>query len=110
ARFITKSVTAFAYAIYRLSSALDSVEPDVARMKEILEAGKDPVTAEPLYILLSLAGHEDAHEEARVLARKARAAKAPLAQLIRTDPAVKDFYARMSPEQRAVLDDPARYL
>jgi hypothetical protein len=63
-----------------------------------------------LYVLLSLAGHSDAHEEARVLARKARAAKAPLAQLIRTDPAVKDFCAGMSPEQRAVLDDPARYL
>ena len=109
-RFVTEFVTAFAYGIYRLSSALDSVEPDVARMKEILEAGKDPVTAEPLYILLSLAGHADAHEEARVLARKARAAKLPLAQFIRTDPAVKDYYARMSPEQRAVLDDPARYL
>ena len=109
-RFVTEFVTAFAYGIRRLSSTLDGIEPDVARMKEILEGGKDPVTAEPLYVLLSLAGHADAHEEARVLARKARAAKVPLAQLIRTDPAVKDFYARMSPEQRAVLDDPACYL
>jgi adenylosuccinate lyase len=109
-RFVTEFVTAFAYGIRRLSSALDSVEPDVARMKEILESGKDPVTAEPLYVLLSLAGHADAHEEARVLARKARAAKVPLAQLIRTDPAVKDYYARMSAEQRAILDDPASYL
>ena len=109
-RFVTEFVTAFAYGIYRLSSSLDSIEPDAARMKEILEGGKDPVTAEPLYVLLSLAGHADAHEEARVLARKARAAKVPLAQLIRTDPAVKDYYARMSPEQRAVLDDPANYL
>ncbi len=109
-RFVTEFVTAFAYGIHRLSSALDSVEPDLARMREILEGGKDPVTAEPLYVLLSLAGHPDAHEEARVLARKARAAKVPLAQLIRTDPGVKDYYASMTAEQRAVLDDPANYL
>ena len=29
----------------------------------------DPVAAEPLYVLLSLAGHPDAHEQARVLAQ-----------------------------------------
>jgi adenylosuccinate lyase len=109
-RFVTEFVTAFAYGVHRTSSALDSVEPDVARMREILEEGKDPVTAEPLYVLLSLAGHGDAHEQARVLARQARAANVPLAQLIRTDPAVKDYYQRLSPAQRAVLDDPARYL
>jgi adenylosuccinate lyase len=109
-RFVTEFVTAFAYGIHRLSSSLDSIEPDTARMKEVLEGGKDPVTAEPLYVLLSLAGHADAHEEARVLARKARAAKVPLAQLIRTDPAVKEYYANMTAEQRAVLDDPAKYL
>ena len=35
---------------------------------ELLDEGKDPVAAEPLYVFLSLAGHPDAHEEARFLA------------------------------------------
>jgi adenylosuccinate lyase len=109
-RFVTEFVTAFAYGVYRLDGSLDGIEPDAARMREVLEAGKDPVTAEPLYILLSLLGHPDAHEQARVLARQAKAAKLTLAQMIRSDKALDVYFRRLSPEQRAVLDDPARYL
>jgi adenylosuccinate lyase len=109
-RFVTEFVTAFAYGIHRLSSSLDSIEPDVARMREILEAGKDPVTAEPLYVLLSLAGHPDAHEQARVLARQARTADVPLAQLIRSDAGLQKYFRDLTPEQKIVLEDPARYL
>lgn len=84
-RFVTEFVAAFAYGIHRLRGSLDGVEPDVARMRQILEEGKDPVTAEPLYVLLSLAGHPDAHEKSRVLARQAHAAKRPLADIVRED-------------------------
>ncbi len=109
-RFVTEFVTAFAYGIHRTRGALDSVEPDAARMREVLEGGKDLVTAEPLYVLLSLAGHADAHEEARILARKARAENRPLGQIIRTDAAVQKYLHNLTPGQRAVLDDPAKYL
>src|SRR6202043_3866128 len=60
-RFVTEFVTAFAYGIHRLSMTLAAVEPDVARMREVLEAGKDPITAEPLYVLLAMHGHPDGH-------------------------------------------------
>src|SRR5439155_13299619 len=73
------------------------------------EGGKDPVAAEPLYVLLSLTGHPDAHEAARVLARDARAAGVPLAQAVRAERALEPYLRRLTPEQRAVLDDPARY-
>src|SRR5262249_12016994 len=84
-RFVTEFVTAFAYGVYRLAGTLDGVEADVARMREVLEAGKDPVAAEPLYVLLSLAGHPDAHEQARVLAREARIKNVPLTEVIRAE-------------------------
>src|SRR5205807_5417252 len=45
-RFITEFVAAFAYGVHRLDGSLDGVEADAARMGEVLEAGKDPVTAE----------------------------------------------------------------
>jgi adenylosuccinate lyase len=109
-RFVTEFVTAFAYGVYRTSGALESIEPDVGRMKEILEEGKDPVTAEPLYVLLSMAGHADAHEEARVLSRQARAADVSLAQLIRSQPELQKHFAALSAEQRSVIDNPAHYL
>src|SRR6516164_9122876 len=109
-RFVMEHVAAFAYAIHRLSKILDSVEPDAARMRAVLESGKDPITAEPLYVLLAMHGHPDAHEKARVLARDARLGKRPLAQLLREDASIASSLVKMLPEQLDILDDPARYL
>jgi len=109
-RFVTEFVAAFAYAIHRLTGSLDAVEPDAARMREVLEGGKDPVTAEPLYVLLAMHGHPDAHEAARVLARDARVQGRPLAQLVRESAAIAPYLEKMTPGQRAILDDPAKYL
>jgi adenylosuccinate lyase len=109
-RFVMEHVAAFAYAIRRLSQTLEAVEPDAARMKELLDAGKDPVTAEPLYVLLAMHGHPEGHEKARELARDARIQKRPLSQLLREDASIASYLAKMTPEQLSVLDDPARYL
>ncbi len=109
-RFVMEHVAAFAYVIHRLSMTLDGVEPDAARMREVLEGGKDPIIAEPLYVLLAMRGHPEAHEKARVLAREARLQRRPLAQLLREDAAIATYLANMSPDQLAILDDPARYL
>ncbi len=108
-RFVTEFVAAFAYGVQRLSSTLDAIEPDVARMKEVLDQGKDPVTAEPLYVLLAMAGHPDAHEEARVLAREARNHKKTLAEVIKATRSLQPYLERLTPEQRSILEDPAKY-
>jgi adenylosuccinate lyase len=79
-------------------------------MKEILDGGKDPIAAEPLYISLALAGHPDAHEAARVLSRDARIQKKPLAQVMRESKELEAYWKKLTPEQIAVLEDPARYL
>src|SRR5476651_2196105 len=47
-RFVTEHVAAFAYGVYRTRGAVEAVEADAARMKEILDGGKDPIAAEPL--------------------------------------------------------------
>jgi adenylosuccinate lyase len=109
-RFVMEHVAAFAYAIHRLRQSVAAIEPDVQRMREVLDAGKDPIVAEPLYVLLALHGHPEAHEAARVLARDARLQKRPLSQLLREDAAIATYLAKMTPDQRAVLDDPAKYL
>ena len=109
-RFVTEFVTAFAYAVRRLSLALDRVKAKRDRMAEILELGKDPVVAEPLYILLSLTGHPDAHEKARVLARQSRVQKKPLTQVIREDRSLDEYLQRCTAEQRKVLEDPSLYI
>jgi adenylosuccinate lyase len=109
-RFVTELVTAFAYGVHRLRGALAGVVPDVARMRAILEEGKDPVAAEPLYVLLALAGHPDAHEQARVLARQARIHGCTLTEAIERERALDPYLQRLTVDQRAILEDPARYL
>jgi adenylosuccinate lyase len=109
-RFVTEFVGAFCYGVYRLRGTLEAIEPDVVQMKAILQGGKDPVAAEPLYVLLSLLGHPDAHEQARVLARQARTQKMTLTEAIRRDQSLAPFLQRMTADQRAVLEDPGRYL
>jgi adenylosuccinate lyase len=109
-RFVTELVTAFAYTVRRLGDAVAGIEPDQARMAQLLEEGKDPVAAEPLYVLLSLFGHPDAHEQVRILARRARVEKVPLTQIIQADPALQRYLERLSPTQRAVLENPANYI
>jgi len=108
-RFVTEFVAAFAYTTRRLTGTLDAVEADAARMREVLEGGKDPVTAEPLYILLAMVGHPDGHEQARVLARDARLQKRPLAELVRESAEVQPYLKKLTPEQLAILADPANY-
>src|SRR5205085_152473 len=108
-RFVTEFVAAFAYALHRLAGSLDAVEADVARMREVLEAGKDPVTAEPLYVRLAMHGHPDAHEAVRVLARDARVKGKPLAELLAQSNELAPYLAKMTPSQRGDLDDPANY-
>src|SRR5262249_48498983 len=77
-RFVMELVTAFAYTVRRLSDSLERIKADKERMAQILDSGKDPIVAEPLYVLLSLLGHPNAHEQARILARQSRVEKRPL--------------------------------
>ncbi|MHC4399141.1 MAG: lyase family protein [Planctomycetota bacterium] len=109
-RFVIEFVAAFAYAVRRARLALAAAVPDVGRMREILDAGKDAVVAEPLYILLSMAGHPDAHEKARVLSKESVVTGRPLSQVIQEDPSLQEYLERLSPENRAILKDPAKYV
>ncbi len=108
-RFVTEFVAAFAYGVHRLRGTLEAIEPDATRMREVLEQGKDPVTAEPLYVLLAMVGHPDAHEEARVLARAARNSKKTLAQVIKESKSLEPYLQKMTAAQKAILEDPANY-
>ncbi len=109
-RFVTEFVAAFAYGVHRLRGTLDAIEPDVARMKEVLDQGKDPVTAEPLYVLLAMVGHPDAHEEARILARDARNSKKTLAQVIKETKSVRTVAPKNDGQlSEQFLEDPAKY-
>jgi adenylosuccinate lyase len=109
-RFVTELVAAFACSVQRLRQALEAVVPDTERMRQIVEEGKGRVAAEPLYILLALAGHPDAHEQARRLSRLAEQQHRPLLDLLSQEKDLAPYLERLAPWQRALLEDPARYV
>jgi adenylosuccinate lyase len=108
-RFVTEFVAAFAYGIHRLTGSLDAVEPDVRRMQEVLETGKDAVAAEPLYVALAMHGHPDAHEAVRVLARAARAQGRTVLELAQASADVGPYLRKMATSFLERVADPARY-
>lgn len=108
-RFVTEFLTAFAYSVTRLASAIDNLEVREPSLRRNLEDTRGETQAEPLYILLNLHGHPDGHTVARRLVAKARASGEPLLEVVQRDAALAPYLAKMSAEQRRVLEDPANY-
>ena len=71
-RYLPELLVAFDYSVRRLTRALwDSIEDapklivDEENLRRNLQSSGDKILAEPLYILLALAGHPSAHEAVR---------------------------------------------
>lgn len=108
-RFVFELMTAFAYSIKRLTSALKGLEVDVERMKENLERSKAETVAEPLYVVLACHGFPNAYEYSRSLVKRFRAEGTPVLDQLQADPAAKPYLKKLTEAQRRVLDDPTSY-
>jgi adenylosuccinate lyase len=108
-RFLPELLTAFDYCTVRLNSAMKILRVDQQAMARNLDANKEQIIAEPLYVLLALQGCPDAYERVRMLAREARERGRPIMELARQDPEIGGHLSAMRPEHRQVLDDPAKY-
>jgi adenylosuccinate lyase len=79
-------------------------------MSENLAYEQDLITAEPLYIILSTLGHQDAHEKVRTLSLEARKQKCSLQKIVEQDSELAPYRARISPEQLSILHNPQSYI
>jgi len=109
-RFVFELLTAFAYSIKRLTSALHGLEVDVEKMRANLDRSKAETVAEPLYIVLACNGFPNAYEYSRSLVKKFRADGTPVLDQLQADPSAKPYLDKLSAVQRKVLDDPTAYL
>jgi adenylosuccinate lyase len=108
-RFLTELFTGFAYSTERLTKALRDLDVHERAMIRNLRETKGETLAEPLYILLSVNRHPDAHTYARKLAEEARTANKSLAELIAKDEGLREFFGSLTEQQRRVLEAPERY-
>ena len=82
---------------------------DRERMKANIGMSKGGIVAEALYVLLAKHGHRDAHEAVRRLTLEAdRGGKSAL-ELAARDPELKPILAKLTPDERLVLDQPEEY-
>ncbi len=109
-RFTTELVAAFDYAVVRMQKTLDGLVIDQEKMKANLDPSMGFIAAEPLYILLSLAGLPDAYDKAKNLASAAPERGLSVLELARQDESLKDALASLSAGNLEILEDPARYI
>ena len=111
-RFLPELLTALDYSAVRLNRALPVLQINQDAMRKNLEAAKEHVVAEPLYVLLALHNYPHAYERVRALAREARERREPLMKLARQDPKIRRQIEEIEakrPELAGILKDATLY-
>ncbi|NLU40945.1 MAG: adenylosuccinate lyase [Firmicutes bacterium] len=109
-RFVPEVLAGLVLALRRLNTVMSRIVIDYERMAANVDATKNDVIAEPLYILLAASGHPDAHEAVRLLAMEARSQRVSIRQLIDRKPEYSEFLRRLTSAQRRILDSPETYI
>jgi adenylosuccinate lyase len=110
ARFIPEIIFATVYVAKKMDSQLRRLKVMRKNMRRNLEASRDFIIAEPLYILLSKYGHKNAHESVRRLARDAREKRKSLVELALKDKEIAKFVAQFTAREREILEHPEKYV
>lgn len=115
ARFLMMIPAALAYPLKRMAGAMSKLQVDVKRMEANMGIEGDLFLAEALYILLSAAGHPDAHEAMRIISDSARRQGISLGQAFDADLEVQEVLSRTGmsadvlPVMSALFADPMSY-
>ena len=109
-RFLPEVIVGLAGSAERLTRVMGKLVVDEANMAANLQKTAGMVAAEPLYILLAALGHPDAHEAVRRLTLKAQVDGAPVWKHAAADDELAPYFARLTAEQRRVLEEPRAYI
>ncbi len=107
-RFQFEILAGLMYAGKRMEQALSRLQVDRTALAENIARSRDMVIAEPLYLLLAQAGHPDAHETVKQLTLQAHKEGRRLLEVAQRE--LGQYWERISPEKRSMLDDPAQYI
>ncbi len=108
-RFVPEIFVGFLDALDRMNDLVRSTDVNRERLEaNAREAGR-LIVAEPLYIALSNAGVDHAHEVARQISLEARSSGRAVMDIAAVHPAVTPVLDRLPEFARRILDDPARH-
>lgn len=109
-RYLPELLVVFASSVRRITRVVSKLRVDRERMRRNFELEKDKILAEPLYILLSLLGHTNAHESVRKLVLHSLRSNKSLHKLIMEDESLTPYIKKLNKYQREILEDPSKYI
>ncbi len=108
-RFIPEILAGLYLSCKRMRKVMENLIVDKQSLERNFSLNKDMVTAEPLYILLALYNHPDAHECVRKLTVESQKKKVPLQKLALEDKELKRYLSKMNSSQNEVIQNPEKY-
>jgi adenylosuccinate lyase len=108
-RFIPELFAGFIESTTRMNRLMSKIIVDEENMKKNFDQNKEMIIAEPLYILLALNGHPDAHEYVREKTLESQQTKQPLRELIFKDDSIKPYLEKFTEKQKDILANPEKY-
>jgi len=115
-RYLPELLVAFDSSVRRLTRTIWDARKnklrlsiETASMKRNLAMSEDTISAEPLYILLSIAGHPDAHESVRKIVQRAITEKKSFKEVLKSDRDLSKYFAKISRDKMKILDSPSHY-
>lgn len=108
-RFVPEYLAAFDLSVRRMNKVMGRIVVDKKSMLANFEKNSDFIVAEPLYILLALHGHSNAHEKVRELTLKAQKENLNLLEAAILDKDTRNYIKKFKKQQLEVLKNPTKY-
>ncbi|UYZ39501.1 MAG: adenylosuccinate lyase [Candidatus Methanospirare jalkutatii] len=109
-RYLQELLVVFDFCVRRLTRISERLEVECENMRRNFEISKDFVTAEPLYILLALHGHPNAHEHVRKLAFEAYREGKTLKEIAIQDKEIAYYMQKFTERQREIVFNAEKYV
>ncbi|MBI2654727.1 adenylosuccinate lyase [Candidatus Woesearchaeota archaeon] len=108
-RFIPEILAGFYASVVRLNKVMSDLAVDEQNMKKNFDMNKNMIVAEPLYILLAVHGHPDAHEYAREMTLKSQLTEQSLISLVKKDKSIQSYLKKFNKRQLEIINNPEKY-
>ncbi len=116
-RYIPELLVAFDYCVRRLTRTIwDSklskprLTIDESMLNRNLEYNLDKISAEPLYVLLSLAGYPNAHELVRQLVQESIERKLDFQNVVRSNKKLSKYLSTIPKDKMRIIENPRLYV
>ncbi len=109
-RYDAEFLVVFDFCVRRITNVSRKLRVDSKNLKRNLEQASPSLVAEPLYVLLALAGDSQAHEHVRRLSLESSRAGRPIVELALSDQSLKPYLQKISPLQMEAIRNPLKYV